>query len=848
MEQSVQAAQSLVRSRDANADDCFLISPAIFVDPLRPNCVVPMSSQYAADFQVQLMAMAPAGQGEGTSERVIRKVLSRQQESDFLDTLIGDPAADTLPGGGAVVDHLACRAREENCWKDLVPVIEKVQRRRISPLENARNITELVIGHSSREEIAEVTERLRQFKKDVEQEYHFCLLAGDVESIQVPAHVVATVSGQSPLTKVLHFKQPAAFCKGVTVKNLPVRFMIGHDEWAVHLRVPLNSVTASGDRTLTLNPGQFRPELQELIDVAGSLVGVSVQTDIDEFCWLLRQLYGRTLNFAPPISATTLARLAGFNLAKGGVQSLVWTVLGGFLPKKHASVGDGLWNEPASTLSDPYVQYLAGDTAQVALLAWVLVVVWTYNIFPDFHAVAKCSVARHVGDLIRHWATTVVEGRVSQLYEQLNWDPVTSRREIVERVAARSEHRQFFGLLTPDWPAVTAGGCRYFHTARAWLVDRLPLLQSASSDFWHPMYREEVQFLRLGREVPADRSPVAPTSSPRIAPNPEITDILHLPASEIDKPELSSLVFPKHPKRTVLLEYALTNPSEAAHLLERLETNKRLCSRLFRAPLKIRKFIHELRDTLTVLGAMPRRSADWVDPYPPREAVLQGERQRTRAEQIMGFTLRKVNALMARYNELNDAAAAGGDVNRVLNHRGLGRAEDEERVLTSLGSRDQEAARKVTRSMPPPCHPPTAPRRSPSPSGSAISIEASGSLLEESLSQNDGEEAAQVREPRQSARSPTPLAGPSHAPVVGGHVFRVVRRLETPDPEASEQRERSPTPPSDVPPTVSSDDEYDPMDILRCFVRGKRNLRAEVESRAKRAKNDWIRRYLADNE
>jgi hypothetical protein len=352
----------------------------------------------------------------------------------------------------------------------------------------------------------------------------------------------------------------------------------------------------------------------------------------------------------------------------------------------------------------------------------------------------------------------------------------------------------------------------------------------------------------LGREVPADRSPVAPTSSPRIAPNPEITDILHLPASEIDKPELSSLVFPKHPKRTVLLEYALTNPSEAAHLLERLETNKRLCSRLFRAPLKIRKFIHELRDTLTVLGAMPRRSADWVDPYPPREAVLQGERQRTRAEQIMGFTLRKVNALMARYNELNDAATAGGDVNRVLNHRGLGRAEDEERVLTSLGSRDQEAARKVTRSMPPPCHPPTAPRRSPSPSGSAISIEASGSLLEESLSQNDGEEAAQVREPRQSARSPTPLAGPSHAPVVGGHVFRVVRRLETPDPEASEQRERSPTPPSDVPPTVSSDDEYDPMDILRCFVRGKRNLRAEVESRAKRVKNDWIRRYLADNE
>jgi hypothetical protein len=123
--------------------------------------------------------------------------------------------------------------------------------------------------------------------------------------------------------------------------------------------------------------------------------------------------------------------------------------------------------------------------------------------------------------------------------------------------------------------------------------------------------------------------------------------------------------------------------------------------------------------------------------------------------------------------------------------------------------------------------------------------------LEETLSQSDSEVAAQVREPRQNARSPMPLAGPSHAPFVGGHVFRVVRRLETPDPEVSEQRvvrERSPTPPSDVPPTVSSDDEYDPMDILRCFVRGKRNLRAEVESRAKRTKNDWIRRYLRDNE
>jgi hypothetical protein len=261
------------------------------------------------------------------------------------------------------------------------------------------------------------------------------------------------------------------------------------------------------------------------------------------------------------------------------------------------------------------VQYLAGDTAQVALLAWVLVVVWTYNIFPDFHAVAKCSVSRHVGDLLRHWATTVVEGRVAHLYEQLNWDPVT--REIVERVAARSEHRQFLSLLTPDWPAVTAGRCRYFHTARAWLVDRLPVLQSASSGFWYPMYREEVHFLRLGLEVPADRSQVVPIASPRIAPNPEIVDILHIPASEINKPELSSLVFPKHPKWTVLLEYALTNPSEAVHLLERLETNKRLCNRLFRAPLRNRKFIHKLRDTLTVLGAMPRRPADGVDPYPP---------------------------------------------------------------------------------------------------------------------------------------------------------------------------------------------------------------------------------------
>jgi hypothetical protein len=131
------------------------------------------------------------------------------------------------------------------------------------------------------------------------------------------------------------------------------------------------------------------------------------------------------------------------------------------------------------------------------------------------------------------------------------------------------------------------------------------------------MYREEVYFLRFGREVPADKLPVAPTAFPRIAPNLEIVDILHIPASEIDKPELSSLVFPKHPKRTMLLEYALTNPSEAAHLLERLKTHKHLCNHLCRAPLKTRKFIHKLCDSLTNLGAMPWRPADWVDPYPP---------------------------------------------------------------------------------------------------------------------------------------------------------------------------------------------------------------------------------------
>jgi hypothetical protein len=169
---------------------------------------------------------------------------------------------------------------------------------------------------------------------------------------------------------------------------------------------------------------------------------------------------------------------------------------------------------------------------------------------PEFNVVTRLSIAKHPRHLLAWWVTHLVDNVAASLGAAGPWEPAPTRLEAMRVVTTGSKHQPLMALLTPDWPAVTAGGCRYLHSARSWLRDRLMTFAALNSDFWPPHYTEEDLFITLGCSVPH-----VPTSSFRLTYNPGCTDnVLSLPADQVDKENFTSLVGSYCPKRVILIE------------------------------------------------------------------------------------------------------------------------------------------------------------------------------------------------------------------------------------------------------------------------------------------------------
>jgi hypothetical protein len=242
------------------------------------------------------------------------------------------------------------------------------------------------------------------------------------------------------------FERPDPWVAGISKTNMPVRFMIGHLGWAIHIRINLEAMTDGNPNMLTLAACTLQPELQTLIDEAGTLVRVGICEDISKFNDVLQMVSGERLRFYDPVDAAVLARLAGINTPKHSVQNLVWLCLGGYLPKDRASVGDNKWHLPTSAVPHNLRQYLRGDTTQLALAVWVLIECWVMHVFPDLHAVFKNvrGSAQMVGEKDHRQAS----------------DRAPQCTRLVTRHHQRQSHPQFGiqrstrGLLLPPNPPV----------------------------------------------------------------------------------------------------------------------------------------------------------------------------------------------------------------------------------------------------------------------------------------------------------------------------------------------------------------------------------------------------------
>jgi hypothetical protein len=288
----------------------------------------------------------------------------------------------------------------------------------------------------------------------------------------------------------------------------------------------------------------------------------------------------------------------------------------------------------------------------VALTFWVLTACWVLNIFPDIHAVSKVSEAKSFARLLTHWTSDVIQQKLSAVGgDNKLWSPQLSRGAMVAPAVHTTELVRQFEQLTPDWPAVTAGGCRYFHTARAWLVDRLPVLMKFDFMFWLTIQPEMLPLIQLGRTVPPEPSPTQSTVMLGLGPNPEVTDILNMPANLITKTIFFTHVSATRLKRAVLLEFAMVNPEEAARLLLRLEDEIRFSVDLFCNKSKVQDMVGELRYVLQMHDAMPLRKASWFDSVRGvNQATAQAQVEEQKALELIADTQQqKVQQMKAKY-------------------------------------------------------------------------------------------------------------------------------------------------------------------------------------------------------
>ncbi len=128
-----------------------------------------------------------------------------------------------------------------------------------------------------------------------------------------------------------------------------------------------------------------------------------------------------------------------------------------------ASTGDQLWAAPYGSLPCGLKIYLHGDIQQLAIMAWVAVVVWVAHLFPDISIITRVNhmLARQ---LLAWWVERVLKTSDSAPWKKATPQAIGHRQGAIDRAGVPRDNPEFALIgVCPPWPAITTGGCRELH-------------------------------------------------------------------------------------------------------------------------------------------------------------------------------------------------------------------------------------------------------------------------------------------------------------------------------------------------------------------------------------------------
>ena len=405
------------------------------------------------------------------------------------------PTDQFLPAGSSVLDFLAVSRERQDTWS-LLPreeILAYQQNRGLSyKMLDEIQVKEIIVGVSTDEEIQEAVDWFWKNYKMDQDIYPSTVISMDCEEIKISLHDIYRLAGQmefSPGMKIAPRKDPSSvpgFSKDEW-KQLPVKTMFGNGL----SYVLIISINLERDRydSYILSRIRVQDSIIKFLNSVPLCTGLGVKDDVAEVELYFGLFSGKPVNMKGFVDLSELAVMSGYALRSRTMTTMGIQILGTVL-NKMVSTGDDKWSWAWDELPDSLKVYALGDVRMGHMTYNILSAVIIQDYFPDPEVVCKyfnSTNQQEVGAWFLNLLAHTMDG--IELHQE-RFKSAETRIEMMKclrfRYAGSSELMEdcpprvrLWIKLLGDWPAVTAGGCRYLLQCRSWFVTQASILKRA---------------------------------------------------------------------------------------------------------------------------------------------------------------------------------------------------------------------------------------------------------------------------------------------------------------------------------------------------------------------------------
>ena len=419
----------------------------------------------------------------------------------YLQTVMQDGLQDPglvspdqfLPAGSSILDFLAVSTERRDTWriipKDEISAYQRNRGLSYAMLEEIE-VREIILGVSTEDEVNETVHWFwRNYTRD-QTMYPSTVISMDCEELKISLFDIYRLAGKmdfSPGRKISPRKETSTipgFPKDEW-KQLPVKTMFGNG-LSYALIISINLERDQYD-TYILSQVHVQDSVIDFLNSVPLCTGLGVKEDVAEIELYFGLFSGKPVNMKGFVDLSELAVMAGYALRSRSMTTLGIQVLGTVL-NKMVSTGDDKWSWAWEKLPDSLKVYALGDLRMGYMTYNILSAVIIQDYFPDPEVVCKYFDSTDQGK-VGAWILDLLAYTMDGLeLHQEDFKTANTRIEMMKclrfRYAGSSELMEdcpprvrLWIKMLGDWPAVSAGGCRFLLQCRSWFVTQASILK-----------------------------------------------------------------------------------------------------------------------------------------------------------------------------------------------------------------------------------------------------------------------------------------------------------------------------------------------------------------------------------